>query len=318
MKILSLLLVLTTVYTYAEEKEIKVCDFAPINTLNIPDSLELASGIDKKDYDIAIDRIETLYTKIVASKGGKLQINRMWTTPEVNSNATRKGNTYIINAYGGLARYSLMTFDGEMMVLCHEMGHHIGNFPFYPYSIKATWASNEGQSDYFATMKCFRRLIENDDNEAIIGSMSIPPEVNKSCKLAFKTAKEIAICKRSSMTGKTLANVLYQLGRQSAHISEPSTPPDFGTPSTIQVSTTNDEHPVSQCRLDTYFNGAICGVSQMIEFGINEGATGACSQEKNDTYGFRPRCWYKPGSVEYSKKSSTTIVPHVISFKDKR
>ncbi len=277
-------------------KTVKLCDFAPKNDLKIPEGLETAGGIDRKAYDLAIDRVEALYTKIVADHGGVLQINRMWSTAEVNSNATRKGKTWVINAYGGLARYAPMTFDGEVMVLCHEMGHHLGGFPQYPGVFGASWAANEGQADYFATMKCFRRVIENDDNATIISTMSIPADVSHACQIGFKDAKEIAICKRSSMTGKVLANVLYQLGHSGSSSSEPANAPEFETPSTDVVSTTNNNHPVSQCRLDTYFAGAICGVSALVDFSKTEGVTGACNQEKGDAFGFRPRCWYKPAT----------------------
>jgi hypothetical protein len=277
-------------------KEIKLCDFAPKNDLRIPEGLERSGGIDRETYDRALDKVENLYTKIVADHGGVLKMNRMWSTAEVNSSATRKGKTWIINAYGGLARYKAMTYDGEIMVLCHEMGHHLGGFPAYPSVLGSSWASNEGQSDYFATMKCFRRVIENDDNESILSGMTIPSEVSKACQMAYRSDKDIAICKRSSITGKVLAQVLYELGHSSSRGSEPDTAPEFGTPTETEVATTNNQHPLAQCRLDTYFSGAICQVSPLVEFSKTEGRTGACNQELGDAFGFRPRCWYKPAS----------------------
>ena len=276
------------------EHEVKLCDFAPKNDLRIPVGSKMAGGISREVYDQAIDKVEALYTGIVAAHGGTLKMNRMWTTDEVNSNATRKGNTWIINAYGGLARYKSMTYDGEVMVLCHEMGHHMGGYPFYSSWMGASWASNEGQSDYFATMKCFRRIIENDDNEAIVAAMEVPVEVSRGCQLGFSSAKEIAICKRGAMTGKVLAQVLYELGRGSSSRGEPANPPAFDTPTQSAVSATNNNHPLAQCRLDTYFAGAICGASALVDFGTKEAKTGACSQEARDAFGFRPRCWYKP------------------------
>jgi len=276
------------------QKEVKLCDFAPKNDLRIPEGSKMAGGISHEVYDQAIDKVESLYTAIVAAHGGKLKLNRMWTTDEVNSNATRKGSTWIINAYGGLARYKSMTYDGEIMVLCHEMGHHMGGFPSYPGVFGDSWASNEGQSDYFATMKCFRKVVEEDDNESIVAAMTIPAEVSRGCQLGFSDAKELALCKRSAMTGKVLAQVLYELGRGSSRSSEPVNSPEFNTPSQAVVTTTDNNHPLSQCRLDTYFSGAICRVSSNVDFGKKEGHTGACNQELGDSFGFRPRCWYKP------------------------
>ncbi|MBU6153582.1 MAG: hypothetical protein KGP28_04700 [Bdellovibrionales bacterium] len=276
------------------EQEEKLCDFAPKNDLRIPEGLENSGGIDRASFERAIDKVEALYTKIVAEKGAVLKMNRLWSSAEVNASATRKGKTWIVNAYGGLARFKWMTYDGEVMVLCHEMGHHLGGFPTYPGVLGGSWASNEGQSDYFATMKCFRRIIENDDNEAILSGMTIPGEVSKACQISYSNPKDVAICVRSSMTGQVLARVLYELGRSGSRSSEPTTPPEFNSPSSSEVATTNHAHPLSQCRLDTYFAGAICNASPLIEFSRTEGRTGACNQELGDAFGYRPRCWYRP------------------------
>jgi hypothetical protein len=278
------------------EQEVKLCDFAPKNDLRIPEGLKTSGGIEKAEFERAIDKVEALYAPIVADKGAVLKMNRLWSSAEVNASATRKGKTWIVNAYGGLARFKWMTYDGEVMVLCHEMGHHLGGIPTYPGVLGGSWASNEGQSDYFATMKCFRRIIENDDNEAILSSMNIPSDVSKACQMSYASAKDIAICMRSSMTGKVLARVLYELGRSGSRTSEPENPPEFDTPSATEVSATNNAHPLSQCRLDTYFAGAVCSVSPLIEFSRTEARTGACNQELGDAFGFRPRCWYKPAS----------------------
>ena len=189
-----------------------------------------------------------------------------------------------------------MTADAELAVLCHEMGHHLGGFPKGKGIFGSSWASNEGQADYYATMKCFRRLAGTEDNVAAMSNVVLPKEVKDSCSTAFHSQSEIALCERESMAGKLLAQVLYELGRGSSRGSrgEPATAPAFGTPSTDVVSATDDQHPLAQCRLDTYFQGSICTANMNEEFGKNEGSTGACAQEKGDTSGYRPVCWYKP------------------------
>ena len=75
-------------------------------------------------------------------------------TNTVNANASQRGRTWIVNMYGGLARRPEITPDGFAMVLCHELGHHMGGFPFV-----SGWAANEGQSDLFATLSCGRILL---------------------------------------------------------------------------------------------------------------------------------------------------------------
>ena len=94
------------------------------------------------------------------------------------------------------------------------------------------------------------------------------------------------------MAGKILAQVLFEIGK------EDNAAPSFSTPSTEVVDKTFEQHPVSQCRLDTYFNGSICGVAATEDFGQDDGATGACAQEKGDKIGYRPTCWYKPSTPD--------------------
>ena len=51
-------------------------------------------------------------------------------------------------------------------------------------------------------------------------------------------------------------------------------------------------HPYAQCRLDTYFNGALCTVSEIIDFDDDEETTGACHKKNGDDRGLRPQCWF--------------------------
>lgn len=273
------------------------CRFAPENNYKIPVGAHFkrGAGIDEKTYNDTIDKVENFYLPIVKAQGAVLKINRMWSTDTVNSTAHQSGKKWYVDAYGGLARYPIMTADAESAVLCHEMGHHLGGFPKGKGVFGGSWASNEGQADYFATMKCFRRVHENDDNAGIMASIAIPKEVKIGCENTFKSTKEIALCNREAMAGAVLAQILYELGHGSnALFGEPANAPSFGTPSTGVVSATDDAHPLAQCRLDTYFNGAICGVAATEDFGQKDGSTGACAEEKHDKLGFRPRCWYKP------------------------
>jgi hypothetical protein len=277
------------------------CEFAPKNDVKVPiGSQKAGQGLDESTYNSAIDIVENYYKPIVAAQGATLTINRMWTNDTANSTAHRSGKKWYVDAYGGLARLAIMTKDAEVAVLCHEMGHHLGGFPQGKGIFGSSWASNEGQADYFATMKCFRRVSENDDNAGIMASAVVPNEVKDGCKNTWRSTKEISLCEREAAAGSVLAQVLYDLGHgthsKASPRGEPATAPSYSTPDTSVVSATNDAHPMAQCRLDTYFNGAICGVAATEDFGKSEGKTGACAQEKGDTVGYRPTCWYKPGN----------------------
>ena len=299
------LALLITGTAFATRQSTELCVFAPANDLKISVSMQKASatGLDEATYNSAVDLVENYYKPIVAAKGATLTINRMWTNDTVNSTAHRSGSSWQVDAYGGLARYPLMTKDGEIAVLCHEMGHHLGGFPRVKSIFGSnSWASNEGQADYFATMKCFRRVVANEDNVTLMASAVIPKEVKLGCQNTWHSAKEIAMCEREASATKVLAQVLWELGRGSsrkagkASSSEPATAPSYSTPSTAVVAKTNDQHPLAQCRLDTYFNGAICGADATEDFSQTEGKTGACAQETGASFGYRPTCWYKPAN----------------------
>jgi hypothetical protein len=233
-------------------------------------------GITEKEFNDVLSEFEKVMSPIVKEKGYKLQINRKWTDDTINANTTTEGNKWVINAFGGLARFKGMDADAFMMVMCHELGHHLGGFP------AQGWASNEGQSDYYATSKCYPRMTYSKNK-----SVSVPKIVSEKCSLQHKSQEEIEICEKGSMIGFTLATVLNDLSGSPKALN-------FETPDKNEVSKTNNAHPRAQCRLDTYFAGAVCGMPYTDEFSSDSPIPGACAEEKGDKIGVRPHCWYKP------------------------
>ncbi len=293
---IALLLVQSAAFA-GSKKNNEHCNFIPKNDLNIPVGMEFnGGGINEATFNQVIDKVTSFYEPIIKSKGGVLKMNRLWTDGTVNASAQRQGKTWIVNMYGGLARHSVTTADGFALVLCHELGHHLGGYPNTGGILGGNaWASNEGQSDYFATMKCFRRAYENDDNGSIISSMNIPQTVKLKCADHFKSTTEINLCMREAMGGQVLAKLLWALSNGQKTLTDAAKPePSFDTPNTNVVSKTDNAHPEAQCRLDTYFAGSICPISYTEEFGKKDAITGACATEKGDKFGFRPLCWYKP------------------------
>jgi len=70
----------------------------------------------------------------------------------------------------------------------------------------------------------------------------------------------------------------------------------FSTPDQAEVTKTFNGHPEAQCRLDTYFAGAICNMPHDEDFSSSDPIKGACAEERGDKIGVRPHCWYKPQS----------------------
>lgn len=263
--------------------------FAPANNLQIAVGDKTANNMTEEMFLNAIGRVSSVYAPIVKAKGGKLVMNNRWTDNTVNASAQQSGSTWTVNMYGGLARHPLVTVDGFMMVVCHELGHHIGGAP-RKGGWGSAWASNEGQADYFAGLKCMRRVLENDDNVAIVSKMTIDAEATAKCEAIYKSEREIALCQRVSMAGKSLAMLLGDLGGNSNV--------KFDTPDPSKVARTNDNHPEAQCRLDTYFQGSLCDKSITEDVSSTDAIPGTCIKKDGYTNGVRPLCWYKPGAGE--------------------
>lgn len=274
--------------------------FLPENDLNIPAGLKLNyKTLTEADFNEVIERVETVYAPIVAEKGGKLKVERKWNDGTVNAYAKRSGSTYVVAMFGGLARHKETTKDGFAMVVCHELGHHIGGAPKkssaagggWGGSGALRWASNEGQSDYFASLKCMRQVFKGDNNKEIMANVEIPTTVQTQCAESFgKNNDEYHMCTRSSMAGLSLARLLGSLRKGSKL-------PTFDTPDKSVVSSTNHNHPAAQCRLDTYFQGAVCDMSENDDVSDTDETVGTCSRAKSHTAGLRPLCWFKPSKT---------------------
>lgn len=234
-----------------------------------------------------IDSVETIYAPIVSELGGKLSIERKWSDGTVNAYAQRSGNTYKVSMFGGLARHETITPDGFALVVCHEIGHHIGGAPKKVSMWSSSWASNEGQADYFATLKCLRKTWLNEDNAAAVAAMEIPEHLAQTCKAANESSEEdYLLCVRGGMAGLSVSKLFSSLRRMED--------PQFITPDSSRVSTTNDNHPQPQCRLDTYYQGALCTVDHNEEVSQRDEAQGVCYRANGDESGVRPLCWFKP------------------------
>lgn len=127
---------------------------APKNNYYIPESFGSFS-IAKTAFNQALDRVEDHYAPIVSGMGYELVINRLWSDGTVNSDTYEDGNQWVINSYGGLARWPGMTTASYAAVACHELGHHMGGAPLYTGD---DWASVEGACDYWATKECMKAI----------------------------------------------------------------------------------------------------------------------------------------------------------------
>lgn len=260
--------------------------FLPENSMKIYVGDKSATGLTEEQFHAVLDRVEEIYKPIISKMGGKLVVNRKWEDPTVNAYANRGwGGTWNISMFGGLARHSAVTPDGFALVACHEIGHHIGGFPK-----SRGWATNEGGSDYFATLKCLRLYYGGADK----GS------VREECNAAHAGGNGGANCERNAQSGLSIAKLFQELRKLPE-------PPDFSTPDGSVVDRTNNSHPAPQCRLDTYFQGGLCNKSVSEDVASGNPNPGTCTRAAGYVVGIRPTCWYKPPAKEQAPPKVAVI-----------
>jgi hypothetical protein len=261
--------------------------FLPQNDLKIPVTGIRSGGLSQEQFNKILDKLEKYYTPIVAAKGGNYHVNRLWEDETVNASADRQGKIWNLNMYGGLARYSSLGEDGYLLVGCHETGHHLGGAPKSSGWNSSSWASNEGEADYYSTLRCMRYILQNEDNVGYVNSHPVDLVLRQSCESAYADVNAQSICIRSGMAAMNVAMIFHDL-KKDAEL------PNFNTPDPAQVTETDDSHPATQCRLDTYYQAAICVHEAKTELSDSDYHVGTCTDESLS--GVRPRCWFLPNS----------------------
>lgn len=270
-------------------KSAQLCSgFLPENDLYISATDASIGGITKQEFDAVLDQIENHYGPIIAAKGGRLMVSRDWNNGTVNASANRFGSVYKINMYGGLARHPQVDKDAFMLVACHEIGHHIGGAPKITGGwMQSDWATNEGGADYFASLRCMRQMFNDADNGAFVQAGGIDSVLKEKCEQIYDTQSEENLCMRIGAAGFKAAMLFHELRK----IPEPLS---YSTPDQRVVNSTDDDHPMPQCRLDTYFQGGLCRHDMNVELSDTIITQGTCNESTGQRDGNRPRCWFKP------------------------
>jgi hypothetical protein len=186
---------------------------------------------------------------------------------------------------GGIARRPEIGSDGLTLIACHEVGHHISGWPFY---FEPSWAAAEGQSDYFSTLACARKIWGGEEEINAQFRQLASPQIRAICDQAWQSEPEQNLCYRSLSASLELARLLANTEGSSVGI-------DARDP-TVSDSTKRF-HPKAQCRLDTLVSGALCRASfddSAIPRGSSSSAQKTCMGDNWPVLSQRPRCWFKP------------------------
>jgi hypothetical protein len=249
-----------------------------------PRNKELYKQLSEADLNEVADRIIKVYYEFTnIHYKAKIVFNKDWSNDQVSAFATQPNdNEFHITVAGGIVRAPGMTKDALALVLCHELGHHLGGAP--RTALYNGWPSAEGQADYFATAKCLKKYFYEIKNEEIDISSNIPEKVISDCNSVYTNFIDMKICTRSILASLDFANFLNQLPTTKIPIK-------LETPDTRIVKGTNiNNYPRPQCRFDTLYAGALCSLSADLRSSIDDPGTGYCMDETRP--GTRPHCWY--------------------------
>ncbi len=263
-------------------------------------------GISQEEFMLVLSEIETVYTPVFQALGKSFTVNKLWASEKVNALARQRGDNWDIDIHGGLGRHEYSTLDSLRAVVCHEIGHHLGGAPKMS-NRWVSWASSEGQSDYFAASKCMSKLIlEGQQGGLKVASPDLSiyeakelALVNEKCAQSFpqeegpsSDEQEIrdtafSSCKRAALAGLSFGRLQGSARSSEQYIS-------LATPDETVVVKTGDEHPKAQCRADTYFAGSLCNLDFNLELSNTDANIGTCNRAEGFNYGVRPLCWFKP------------------------
>lgn len=270
----------------------------PPNNLHLLDQVDKIKDIDEALFHQIIDRIAAVYAPFVQLHGANLIARRNWADPTVNAYASQIGNNWFIDFFGGYARREEMTPDAFSLVVCHEVGHHLGGHWFY--SRDSVWASGEGQADYFSTQACARTIWKEDKAGNAKHRATVDRIARRACDSVWKAEDEQNLCYRIAKAAED--KTLFYANSQKLP------PPKAGTPDPRQVEMSDAYHPAPQCRFDTYFQAALClkPFDPRVIPGKNHPAgnnsvdaelvasNSSCMTAQGFALGARPRCWFKP------------------------
>ncbi len=251
-------------------------------------ALEKKSMEVPEEYQEIAQEVYELFDEEVRLQGGKLKIEFNMRETKINAYADRKTDYWRITFTGGLIRHKLFNKNLFASVLCHELGHHIAGPPYKSFFLFGpTWASAEGQSDYFATNICLKRLYMDKNNTEILGAEEINPFIDEACRL--KDPRYYDLCVRNTLISEETGRMLAILGSKKPIPEEKM--PKLNTPDSNQVSRVFTKHPKAQCRMDTYFQGSLCESYFLVE--SEQKGVKNCEDKWDDLFsGARPRCWY--------------------------
>lgn len=207
----------------------------------LPPGSPNVSGVTEDQYRQLIAEFQSKYIMPVYNTTGKpLVISYDWENPYFAGGSMDKGTYFQVILWGGLVRAPGASLEVLAGILCHEIGHTMGEEPRQTFT-GAEWSSSEGQSDFFAGRTC------------------IPEFLKAHPELATKVSTEaLSVCEGNQLCARTAQVGLEMVRFFQKYDSQKSAPVSLLTPAPASKELLRNVYPSVQCRLDTYTAGAQC------------------------------------------------------------
>ncbi len=227
---------------------------------------------------------ENLYRPL-ARTGGKTFKLHVAKNDSSSAEAHADAKKVEVTVNTGLLENARLTADGLRIILCHEFGHIFGGAP--RRNIPMEWdgavapdgksfASSEGQADYYASTSCFHRIVRGQDHLKPLAEAKPTARAERQCSSYFGLDTEDSrICQRTAAGAENMLQLNHTF------------PISFDTPDKSMASKiVIDSYPERQCRLDTFLAGALCRQDMPLSMNFSNAAANDCRDA------VRPTCWY--------------------------
>jgi hypothetical protein len=202
------------------------------------------------------------------------------------ASAHNDGVTAIVRIDGGVLASPRLTPDSLRITVCHELGHIFGgatrrNVPLEWDGARAadgkSLLSAEGQADYYATLVCFRKMVEGQDHRAALEGRVVPAVAKAKCERSWGAdSEEALVCERAFVGSLDFLNFVKDFP-----IALEASAPEIAEEPII------DMYPSRQCRLDTLVAGALCRSRFPLQLDRDRPGSSDCPQLEAR----RPSCW---------------------------